>query len=219
MNNLEQFFLQGGLDTALSCLDPRRKTYAEGEFLFREGERMTSFGIILSGAVNVVRYSVDGDEKILTRLGVGEAFGTSFVFGGEDRSFGSILATEDTTVLLLRGDKVLRPCARRCPAHVQLLCSLLEIIAHRNTLLARKLDCLTQRTTADKILSYLEMQAESAGSDTFRIPFTRQQLADYLNVDRAALCIQISQLVQSGAIETNRKWFRLIGYRVVKSSR
>ena len=202
-------FSEWKLGPALTCLEARRKTFQTGELLVREGERTRHFGIILSGAVNVVRYSLDGDEKVLTRLIAGQAFGTSFVLGGETRAFGNILATEPTSVLFLRGDRVLSPCARRCPAHVDLVCRLLEMIAQRNTMLARKLDCLTQKTTAEKLLSYLEMQAEAAGSRSFDIPFTRQQLADYLNVDRVALCIQISRLVKEGRIETQRKHFRL----------
>ena len=208
-NSFQSTFSEWKLGPALTCLEARRRTFQAGELLVREGETARNFGIILSGAVNVVRYSLEGDEKVLTRLSAGQAFGTSFVLGGETRAFGNILATEETTVLFLWGDRVLSPCTRRCPAHVDLLCHLLEIIAHRNTLLARKLDCLTQRTTADKLMSYLEMQAEAAGSRSFEIPFTRQQLADYLNVDRAALCIQISHLVQEGRIETRRKHFRL----------
>lgn len=208
--SLKSTFSEWKLGPALTCLEARRRTFQSGELLVREGEKARNFGIILSGAVNVVRYSLDGDEKVLTRLTAGQAFGTSFVLGGETRAFGNILATEPTTVLFLRGDRVLCPCERRCPAHVDLICRLLEIIAHRNTMLARKLDCLTQKTTAEKLLSYLEMQAEAAGQRSFDIPFTRQQLADYLNVDRAALCIQISRLVQEGVLETRRKHFHLL---------
>ena len=196
--------------TARTCLGARTATFATGEHLFHEGERTRHFGLVLSGAVNVVRYSRDGRAKVLSHLVRGEVFGTSFVLGGEGRSFAGIVATEPTTVLLLRGEKVLRPCAARCAAHVQLVCRLLEVLAHRNTLLARKIDCLTQHTTAEKLLAYLEMRAEAAGGDAFDIPFTRQQLADYLNVDRSALSTEIGRLDRRGLIETTRRRFRLL---------
>ena len=198
------FFDKLDLGTMRNCLDARRKAYSTGEHLFHEGERADHFGLVLSGAVNVVRY------KVLSHLTPGEVFGTSFILGGESQYFASIVATEPTTVLLLRGDKVLHPCSNRCPAHIQLLTHLLKTIAHRNTLLARKIDCLTQRTTAEKLLSYLVQQSEDAGSAEFEIPFTRQQLADYLNVDRAALSTEIGKLVRTGRIETTRKRFRLL---------
>lgn len=198
------------LKTARSCLGARTAMLDTGEHLFHEGERTRFFGLILSGAVNVVRYSRDGRAKVLSHLVRGEVFGTSFILGGEGRSFASVVATEPTRVLLLRGEKVLRPCATRCVAHVQLVCRLLETLAHRNTLLARKIDCLTQHTTAEKLLAYLEMRAEATGSDAFEIPFTRQQLADYLNVDRSALSTEIGKLVRNGQIETTRRHFRLL---------
>ncbi|MDO5319319.1 MAG: Crp/Fnr family transcriptional regulator [bacterium] len=210
MQKSSSFFDELDLGTMRDCLGTRRKTYSTGEHLFHEGERADHFGLVLSGAVNVVRYSLDGREKVLSHLTPGEVFGTSFILGGESQYFASIVATEPTTVLLLRGDKVLHPCSVRCPAHIQLLTHLLETIAHRNTLLARKIECLTQHTTAEKLLSYLALQAEDAGSAAFEIPFTRQQLADYLNVDRAALSTEIGKLVQAGRIETTRKWFRLL---------
>lgn len=204
------FFDELDLGTMRNCLDARRKVYSTGEHLFHEGERADHFGLVLSGAVNVVRYSRNGREKVLSHLTPGEVFGTSFILGGESQYFASVVATEPTTVLLLRGDKVLHPCSNRCPAHIQLLTHLLETIAHRNTLLARKIDCLTQRTTAEKLLSYLVQQSEDAGSAEFEIPFTRQQLADYLNVDRAALSTEIGKLVRTGRIETTRNRFRLL---------
>ncbi len=198
------------LDSIPPCLGARRKSYAVGEHLFHEGETARVFGLILAGAVNVVRYSSDGRAKVLSHLMPGEVFGTSFILGGENRYFASIVATEPTTVLLLRGDKILQPCSTNCAAHVKLLTYLLGTIAHRNTLLARKIDCLTQRSTAEKLLSYLKMQSESAGGDTFDIPFTRQQLADYLNVDRAALSTEIGKLARAGRIACNRRSFELL---------
>ncbi|MGN0847992.1 MAG: Crp/Fnr family transcriptional regulator [Kiritimatiellia bacterium] len=210
MRKTLDFFARLDPGVLRTCLGARRKTYAAGEHLFREGERAAHFGVVLAGAVNVVRYSLDGREKVLSHLAPGEVFGTSFVLGGASHYFANIVATEPTTVLLLRGDKVLRPCAARCPAHIQLLTHLLATIAHRNTLLARKIECLTQHTTAEKLLSYLAMQAEATGNRAFDIPFTRQQLADYLNVDRAALSTEIGKLVREGRIRTTRRHFELL---------
>ncbi len=200
-----------GLDEARAraCLGARRAVLATGEHLVHEGDPARHFGLIRSGAVNVVRYSRDGRAKVLSHLVAGEVFGTSFVLGGESRCFAGVVATEPTTVLLLNGEKVLHPCEARCPAHVALVCRLLEVIARRNTRLARKIDCLTQRTTAEKLLAYLAMQAEAAGANTFEIPFTRQQLADYLNVDRAALCTEITRLARAGRLSTHRRQFSL----------
>lgn len=193
----------------LPCLGAHRKKAARGQVIFREGDDATRFGIVLSGSVNVVRYSKDGREKLLMNLRPGEAFGTTFVFANAPHYFANVEAAENSEVLLIRGDKVLSPCAKSCPAHVALLTQLLKTLARRNSLLARKIDCLTQPKTEGKLLAYLRMQSELQGKRTFAIPFTRQQLADYLNVDRAALSTVIGQLVRRRVIATSGKTFTL----------
>jgi len=197
----------------LDCLGVRQKKISKGQSVFREGDPATHFGIVLTGSVNVVRYSVDGREKLLTHLQAGEAFGTTFVLANAPRYFANIEAAEPTEVLLLRGDRVLKPCDRGCAAHTQLLTFLLRTIAWRNSMLARKIDCLTERKMSGKLMAYLRMQAELSGKTTFSIPFTRQQLADYLNVDRAALSTEIGKLAKAGVIKTSGRSFTLVDKR------
>lgn len=206
-------------ERAVACLGIRRKTVARGEMLFREGEAATSFGIVLRGSVNVVRYSVDGRARVLTHLTVGEPFGTSFALGGAQRYFANIEAAEETETLLVNGARVLAPCAVRCELHIRLLGHLVNILAARNVALARKIDCLSQHSTAEKLLAYLQWQAEVKGSYAFDIPFTRQELADYLNVDRAALSTEIGKLIRRGVLETTRKHFRLLNPAVATGAR
>jgi len=193
----------------LACLGAQRRKVEAGELLVREGEKASRFGIIVSGSVNVVRYSVDGRSRVLSHLVAGESFGTSFALGGADRYFANIEACEATESLLLDGARLLNPCQRNCPFHIRLISHLLGVLAQRNIALSRKIDCLSQHSTAGKLLAYLRMQSEAAKSKSFEIPFTRQQLADYLNVDRAALSTEIGKLVKFGVLETCRKHFNL----------
>lgn len=210
MADIFEGFSARELKRALACLGARRVTADAQGVLVHEGDAATHFGIILSGAVNVVRYTPDGRERLLARLEAGEAFGTSFVLGGAPRYFASIVADAPTAALMLNGARTLAPCAARCAVHTALLGRLLATVARRNSGLARKIDCLSQRTTGGKLMAYLRQLAEAAGSPSFEIPFTRQQLADYLNVDRAALCTEISRLQESGRLVRDRRRFRLL---------
>lgn len=209
MKALFEEFSEAERAHAFACLGVQRRHAETGELLFHEGEAAGYFGIILSGSVNVVRYSLDGRARVLSHLTAGESFGTSFVLGGATSYFGNIEANEPTDAMLLDGSRLLSPCSTNCKLHTRLLAHLLEALARRNIALAKKIDCLTQRTTAEKLLAYLKMQSEASGNRSFTIPFTRQQLADYLNVDRAALSTEIGKLVKSGVLETIRKRFRL----------
>ena len=203
-------FSERALARPLACFGARRVAADAEGVLVHEGDAATHFGIVLSGAVNVVRYTPDGRERLLARLGAGEAFGTSFVLGGAAHYFASVVAAEPTVALMLNGARMLAPCAARCAAHVQLLSRLLAVVARRNSGLAQKIDCLSQRTTAAKLMAYLRQQSAAAGAKTFEIPFTRQRLADYLNVDRAALCTEITRLQESGRLVRDRRRFRLL---------
>lgn len=202
-------FSERALARPLACFGARRVAADAEGVLVHEGDAATHFGIVLSGAVNVVRYTPDGRERLLARLGAGEAFGTSFVLGGAAHYFASVVAAEPTVALMLNGARMLAPCAARCAAHVQLLSRLLAVVARRNSGLAQKIDCLSQRTTAAKLMAYLRQQSAAAGAKTFEIPFTRQRLADYLNVDRAALCTEIARLEREGRLRTVRRRFEL----------
>lgn len=217
MNELFGEFSEAERAQTFACLGVKRRCAQKGELLFREGERARHFGIILSGSVNVVRYSLDGRARVLTHLTAGESFGTSFALGGATGYFGNIEANEPTEALLLDGTRLLAPCHAACKMHTALLARLLEALARRNIALAHKIDCLTQRTTAEKLLSYLHMQSAAAGSKSFTIPFTRQQLANYLNVDRAALSTEIGKLVKKGILRTCRRHFRLMTLRGPRS--
>jgi len=210
--SLRQFF-GDGYQHLFECLGVRRKRVAKFQTIFSEEDDANRFGFILSGSVNIVRYSEDGREKLLMHLCAGEAFGTTFALANAPHYFANAEAAEVGEVLIFNGDKVLNPCAKNCPAHTQLLVRLLKTLAWRNSMLARKIDCLTEHKMSEKIMAYLRMQADLCGETTFRIPFTRQQLADYLNVDRAALSTAIGKLVKAGEIKTTGKSFTLVGKR------
>lgn len=209
MQKIIEGFSERDLARPLACFGARRISADAEDVLVHEGDAATHFGIVLAGSVNVVRYTPDGRTRLLAHLGEGEAFGTSFVLGGSDRYFASIVADRPTEVLMLNGARVLTPCPSRCAVHMQILSRLLATVARRNSRLAQKIDCLSQKSTAAKLMAYLRQQAEDAKSKAFDIPFTRQQLADYLNVDRSALCTEITRLEKSGRLKTDRRHFIL----------
>ena len=209
MEKLFDGFTARELERPLACFGARRASADAGDILVHEGDPATHFGLVLTGSVNVVRYTLDGRERLLAHLEEGEVFGTSFVLGGADRYFASIVAAERCEVLLLNGRHVLTPCSSRCAAHMRILSRLLATVARRNSRLAQKIDCLSQRSTAAKLMAYLRQQAADQGRKAFDIPFTRQQLADYLNVDRAALCTEITKLERQGRLKTTRRRFTL----------
>ncbi len=198
------------LSRLLRCLIKARKTYEKGAYIFRAGEACKLVGIVESGGVHVVQESFWGDRSILTHVGPGGVFGEAFPCAGIAVLPVSAVAAESCRVLLLDAEKLLAPCDPACSGHIQLMENLLSILARKNVMLTQKMTHITRRTTREKLLSYLSEQALRSGSAEFDIPFTRQELADYLAVDRSAMSGVLCGLRDEGILRFRKSHFCLI---------
>lgn len=191
------------------CLSPTVRTYRRGEVILRAGDPATSVGTVLSGSVQVVREDLHGHRSIIAEVGAGRQFGEAYVCAGVQHLPISVVAAAETSVLLVDYRKIVTTCSSACVFHHQLIENMIAILARNNIAMAEKHEVLSKRTTRDKLLTYLEGQATAANSSTFTIPFSRQELADYLGVDRSALWRELSSLESEGVIEYHRNSFRI----------
>lgn len=198
------------LETMLPCLDGKTARFQKNEAVFLEGDEVRFLGIVLSGAVQVVREDYYGNRNIVASLGPGELFAETFACAAVKAVPVSVFAAEKSEVLLIDCKKILFPCSSGCSYHKRLIENLLQVIAHKNLFLSGKLDLLSQRTTREKLLSYLSGEAKKAGSNFFTIPFNRQELADYLGVERSAMSAQLGRLRDEGQLEFHRSTFKLL---------
>ena len=192
----------------LPCLSARQARFRRGQFLLRAGDRASSAGIILSGEAEVLQEDFWGNRNLLAAVGPGELFAEAFACAHAVSPV-SVQCTTDGSVLYLNVRAVFSPCEKACAQHKTLSQNLIRVLAEKNMQLNEKAGFLSQRTTREKLLAYLSAQARRAGSASFRIPFDRQQLADYLCIDRAAMSSEISKLQKEGVIKTNRNHFEL----------
>ena len=192
----------------LPCLSARQARFRRGQFLLRAGDRASSAGIILSGEAEVLQEDFWANRNLLAAVGPGELFAEAFACAHAVSPV-SVQCTTDGSVLYLNVRAVFSPCEKACAQHKTLSQNLIRVLAEKNMQLNEKAGFLSQRTTREKLLAYLSAQARRAGSASFRIPFDRQQLADYLCIDRAAMSSEISKLQKEGLIKTNRNHFEL----------
>lgn len=198
--------LQGMLD----CLGARRMTYARGETILDEGVPARDMGILISGQVQLVRTDYYGNRSILMHIRPGQLFGESFACSGAKVLPVSVVAMEDCQVLLMDCRRVLSACHNACAFHSRIIFNLLQIVADKNLALHRKTLITAQRTTREKIMTYLLMQAKETGGASFTVPFDRQGMADYLEVDRSGLSAELSKLKKEGILDYYRSDFRLL---------
>jgi len=83
-------------------------------------------------------------------------------------------------------------------------------IAQKNIMLSRRIQDAAPKSIRGKLMAYLNTRSQATGSAEFDIPYNRQQLADYLGVDRSALSAVISSLSKEGVFEVKRSHFKLL---------
>ena len=198
------------LEELLTCMGAACRRYRRGELILCRGDRAQRLGLVLSGAVHIVREDFWGNRTIVGLAESGEVFAESYACLGSEPLEVSALAAADTEVLFLDAGRAVSGCGKGCGAHAQLSRNLLALLAGRNLALTRKMGHMARRTTRDKVLSFLSAQALRAGGPAFDIPLDRQQLADYLAVDRSALSAVLSRLRDEGVLEFHKNHFRLL---------
>ncbi len=197
------------LAALLGCLAITAKNCAKDDFVFTTGERSGPMGLVLSGSVHIVQEDFWGRRTILTRIVPGELFGEAFACAGLERLPVSALAAEAAEIILFDYRKIASPCARACACHSGLINNMLRILARKNVFLVQKIEHLSRRSTREKLLAYLSARARETGQSNFAIPFNRQELADYLAVDRSAMSSELSRMREEGILEFKRNEFEL----------
>ena len=194
----------------LSCLGAKRETFDKKYTIFAEGNPARYFGILLSGSAQIVRHDYYGNRSIVSGILPGELFGESFACAGMSTIPVSIIANEPCEVLLIDSGHVLHTCTNGCDFHRQMIYNLMRDLALKNIMFHQKLDITSKRSTREKLLAYLTYMEKQTGSHSFDIPFDRQELADYLEVDRSGLSAEISKLRREGVIECRKNRFVLL---------
>ncbi len=190
----------------LDCLGARTIEVSRGEAVFLEGDPAEDIGILLSGAVQIVRNDYSGNRSILADAGPSELFGEAFACAQVRAIPVSVVAVCDSEILLADCRRILHVCGNTCRFHTQLIRRLLRIVAEKNLMLNQKIEIISKRTTREKLMAYLSLQAKKNGSPEFTIPYDRQGLADYLGVERSAMSAEISSKeVPIEDLQTRRK--------------
>lgn len=198
------------LGALLDCLGARRTEVKKGQVILAEGAPAQFVGIVLEGRVQIEKVDYYGNRSILTQAGPGELFAESFACADAAEMPVSAIATEDGAVMLIQRTRITTGCSNACGFHSRLIANLLKIVSQRNLQLSQKIEITGKRTTREKLMAYLVGQAKYHGSDSFTIPFDRQALADYLQVERSAMSAEISKLRREGILESHKNHFRLL---------
>ena len=197
------------LTAMLCCLRAEKKDFPKETFILRAGDTSDSIGLVLSGTVLIVQEDIWGNRNILSKAGSGQTFAAAYACAPGSRLNVSVIAETPVTALFLNVKRVLNVCPSACSHHTRIIRNLLGELAEKDLRFSEKLTHMGQRTTRSKIMSYLSAEAQRLGTYEFDIPFSRQQLADYLGVERSGLSLELGKMKKDGLIDYRKNHFVL----------
>lgn len=198
------------IDTMVNCMQAKPRRVVKNTAILSEGEPATRMGILLSGSAQIIREDYYGNRSIVANVEPAQLFGETFACAETDELPVSVVASSDAEVLLMESAHITHTCCNNCAFHNQMIYNLMKIMAKKNLIFNEKIEITAKRSTKDKLMSYLLMQAKKQHSDIVTIPYNRQELADFLEVERSGLSVEISKLCKAGIIEADKKTFRIL---------
>lgn len=195
------------LDGLLKSIKARAQTYFADETIFIEGSPASQIGIVLSGTVMIVRTDYYGNRSIVACVEPGELFGESFAFSQIEELPVSAVAGSRSEVLLIDFERLIGITDDELKS--QIIKNLLRVVSFKNLALNRKIEIISKRTTREKLIAFLMYYAKKCGKNEFDIPYNRQELADFLEVERSAMSAEISRMKKDGILQTRKNHFVL----------
>ena len=200
----------GEIDSMLSCLNASLHSYKKGEYVLRQGEYLNYITVLVDGELHIQRDDYWGNRTIVNRIAVGEMFGEAYIAPNSGALLNDVVAVEDSTVVFFDMRRIMTVCSSACRFHSMVVQNLFFAISEKNRALVQKLSHISKRTTRDKLISYLSEEAKRNGSASFAIPFNRQQLADFLSVDRSAMSNELCKMRDEGLFKFEKNQFHLL---------
>lgn len=200
---------EGDLTPMLGCLGAVVRSFTKKENILSEGEAARYIGIVLTGSAGIEQTDYFGNRSIVASVSRAELFGETFSCAGVAMPV-DVVANEDSQIMFIDCRRITQSCSNACSFHQQMIYNLMKVIATKNLILHRKIEVTSKRSTREKLMAFLLLQAKRNNSNSFEIAYDRQGLADYLEVDRSGLSAEISKLRKEGVIKNRKNRFELL---------
>lgn len=194
----------------LDCMQAKFCVYKKDEYVLRQGEHISCITVVVEGSLHIQNNDYWGNHSIISMVSVGEVFGEAYAVPGSGAIPNDVVAVEDSAVIFLDVKKLLTVCSSGCKFHTLVIQNLFFTISEKNRQLVQKLSHMSKRTTKEKLISFLSEEAKRQSSRTFTISFNRQQLADFLSVDRSAMSNELCKMRDEGLLTFEKNKFTLL---------
>ena len=202
------------IESLLTCLGARLTHYNKGEYVVRQGENISSIMVVVEGSLNIQNDDYWGKRSILGNIAVGDMFGEAYAAPDSGASLNDVVALEDSAVVFFDVKRIITTCSSACRFHSMIVQNMFFAISEKNRKLVQKLGHMSRHTTREKLISYLSEEAKRQNSSEITIPFNRQQLADFLSVDRSAMSNELCKMRDEGLLRFDKNKFSLRDERI-----
>lgn len=198
------------IESMLSCLGARLCNYKKGEYVLRQGEYLSDIIVLADGNLHIQKDDYWGNRSILGHIAVGEMFGEAYALPESGAVMNDVVAVENSTAIFFDAMRIITTCPSACRFHSMIIQNLFFAISEKNRKLVQKLGHMSKRSTREKLISYLSEEAKRQNNSEFTIPYNRQQLADFLSVDRSAMSNELCKMRDEGLLKFTKNQFRLL---------
>lgn len=198
------------IESLLTCLGARLCRFKKGEYVLRQGENISDILVLVEGSLHIQKDDYWGNRSILGQIAAGEMFGEAYAAPMSGALLNDVVALEDSTVILFDIERILTTCPSACRFHSMIVQNMFYAISEKNRKLVQKLGHMSKRSTREKLISYLSEEAGRQNNSQFAIPFNRQQLADFLSVDRSAMSNELCKMRDEGLLIFDKNVFTLL---------
>ena len=196
-------------DEILSCANARTVKYKKDSVIFTVGTKTDEFGILISGTVHIENIDVWGNRVILHSIQSGNIFAETYALCNAPMTV-YVTAVENSEVLFIDINALLSEKNREKAWYTKILHNMLILSANKNLAWSDRVFCTSSKSIRTRVMNYLSSQAIKCSSMDIIIPFNRQQMADYLNVERSALSKELGKMQKDGILTFNKNKFRLL---------
>lgn len=197
------------IEGLLQCLGANERKFRKDDVIFRAGSPINKFGLVEYGSVNIVVNLYWGNSIIFGHVGKGDIFAENYAAIPGKELVCDVVACEDAKIIFLNMRNILTTCQRGCTYHNRIIQNMLRISAQKNLSMSSRMMHTASKSLRERLLSYFSEQALEHGSSHFTIPFNRQQLAEYLGVNRSAMSNELSKMRDDGLLTYNKNEFTL----------
>ena len=192
---------------ALQVLEAHEKSFQKGETLLIAGTITERMGLVLEGSVTIESNDAWGNRTIISHVGQGQVFAETYALLENEPMLVDVTASEDCRVFFLRSGRIQSLKNSLEPWALKYITNLLTISMHKNLILSGRSFHTAPKTIRGRVMAYLNSVSLQKHSREFDIPFDRQQLADYLNLERSALSKELGKMQKDKLIFCKKKHF------------